>query len=403
MSVTAPRSPLQAVILVGGRGTRLGALTERTPKPLLPVGRKPFLEHLIRNLARHGFRDIVLCAGYLAAQMTALVERAPELGVSIRCVIEPEPAGTAGAIVYARDVLAPEFLLLNGDSFFDINYLSLAAAPLGRSAGRICLRQIDNAERYGTVRLDGGRVVDFTEKSSPGPGLINGGIYWLDAGIVDWIHARPCSLERDVLPRLAATGRLEGRVFDGYFIDIGIPSDFTRAQTEVPARFRKPAVFFDRDGVINVDKGYVHKAADIEWIPGVKDLIRTLNDQGRYVFVVTNQAGVARGMYGEEAIGELHAWMAEDLRRSGAHVDDWRYCPYHPEGVVEAYRSSHPWRKPEPGMLLDLMDHWEIDRENSVLIGDRRSDVAAAEAAGVRGYLFDAANVHEFAAARGLI
>ena len=114
------------------------------------------------------------------------------------------------------------------------------------------------------------------------------------------------------------------------------------------------------------------------------------------MFVVTNQAGVAKGLYDEDAIVKLHGWMAGELKARGATIDDWRYCPYHPEGTVEGYRQAHDWRKPSPGMLNDLMKHWPVDRERSLLIGDRASDIEAAAAAGVAGHLFEGGNLLEF-------
>ena len=163
---------------------------------------------------------------------------------------------------------------------------------------------------------------------------------------------------------------------------------------------RRPAVFLDRDGVLNVERGYVHAPQEVEWVLGAKAAVKLLNDAGFYVFVVTNQAGVAKGLYGEEAVGALHRWMADELAAEGAWIDDWRYCPYHPEGNVAAYRAQHPWRKPNPGMLLDLLANWPVEREGSFLIGDKVSDIEAAAAAGVPGYLFEGGNLAAFVAER---
>jgi len=159
---------------------------------------------------------------------------------------------------------------------------------------------------------------------------------------------------------------------------------------------RRRAVFLDRDGVLNLDHGYVHAPHQVDWTPGAKAAVKLLNDTGHYVFVVTNQAGVARGLYDEEAVEALHLWMAEELAAAGASIDDWRYCPFHPEAEVPAYRAAHPWRKPSPGMLLDLFAHWPIEREGSFLVGDKASDIAAAEAAGVKGFLFAGGDLKAF-------
>lgn len=399
----SPPLPRQCVILVGGLGTRLGDRTRLTPKPLLEVAGKPFLDHLIGNLARFGFERVLLLGGYRGEVLrdycaAAATEdgRSSRFGVALSCLIEGEPAGTGGALVQAGGALDERFLLLNGDSFFDINYLDLAA-PLGDGTlARVALRRVEDAARYGAVRLEGERIRAFAERPEQGgEGLINGGIYWMDRRILDHIPAGPCSLERDVLPGLAERGELAGRCYDGAFIDIGIPQDLARADALAAGWHRRPAAFLDRDGVLNLDHGYVHHQGHFEWVDGAMDAVKLLNDRGYYVFLITNQAGVAHGHYDEEAIHALHGWMREELRRNGAHLDDVRYCPYHPEGAVERYRRVSDWRKPEAGMLRDLMAHWPVDRTASFVIGDRDTDMAAARATGIPGHLFTGGNLLE--------
>jgi D-glycero-D-manno-heptose 1,7-bisphosphate phosphatase len=157
----------------------------------------------------------------------------------------------------------------------------------------------------------------------------------------------------------------------------------------------RPAAFLDRDGVINVDHGYVHTIDRVTWVEGAIAAIKLLNDLGYLVFVVTNQSGIARGRYNEAAVEALHRWMAGQMAVAGARVDAFYFCPHHPEAVREDLRLVCDCRKPAPGMLLRAIAEWPVDRSESFLIGDRDTDVEAAQAAGIAGHLFDGGNLLE--------
>ena len=224
----------QAALLVGGRGTRLGSLTETMPKPLAPVAGRPFLDWQIEDVARYGVTRISLLAGYKAEQIVGRYAGRTILGATLEVLVEPEPLGTAGAIRLFADRLDDSFFLMNGDTLFDVDLRDLPLRTHGAVA-TLALRRTAPGGRYGTVELaPDGRVTGFLPRSPDRDGPINGGIYAMDRRIVDWIGAGAVSMEADVFPRLAEAGLLRGALYDGAFIDIGIPEDLERAQTLIP-------------------------------------------------------------------------------------------------------------------------------------------------------------------------
>lgn len=381
----------QAVILVGGRGTRLGALTKNTPKPLLKVGGFFFLSYLIDTLARQGFNDILLLAGFQGDAVTAFAESRSRVDLCVRCVVEDMPLGTGGALRNACDYLADDFILLNGDTLFDINLNDLAVPPLRHAFARLALRRVGDTSRFGRIVLVCKNVAAMQEKGIDGEGLINGGIYFLAKACLDFLPKGTSSLEKDLFPRLIADRRIHGREYTGSFLDIGVPEDFEAAQVLIPKSQIRSAVFLDRDGVLKENTNYVLRLDEVLWIAGAKKAVKKLNDAGYYVFVITNQAGVARGYLDEAQVKMLHEGMQQELREVGAHVDAFYYCPHHPEfsGICEC-------RKSNPGMIIRALDEWHIKIEGSFLISGEMSAVTAAHNSGIPGYIFTSGNLSDY-------
>lgn len=379
----------QAVVLVGGLGTRLGELTASTPKPMLPVGDEPFLDILLRNIARHGIIEVLLLSRHRADVIRAHYARNPLPGLKMTILEEQSPAGTAGALREAAALLDDVFLLTNGDSLFDLNYLALHQGfDPATTDFSIALSEVPDVSRYGQVTLGAGeRVVGYAEKNGcPGqPGLISGGVYIVSRRIIDEIGLGMVSLESDVVPGLVARGRVKGRTFKGYFIDIGLPESYVQAQRELPAWERRPAVFLDRDGTLNRDKGYTHKLEDLAFLPHVPEAIRASNDAGRLVIVISNQAGIARGYYGAEQVELFHAEMNARLQAFGAHIDAFYFCPHHPEGVVQDLARTCDCRKPGTALFEQACSDWKIDLARSKMVGDKDIDILAARNFGIAG------------------
>jgi D-glycero-D-manno-heptose 1,7-bisphosphate phosphatase len=335
----------QAVFLVGGRGTRLGALTDGTPKPLLAVGDRPFLDHLIGEAIRFGMDRILLLCGYRAGDIADHYVGRKFPGADFDIVVETVPAGTGGALRNVADKLDDVFFLTNGDSCFDINWLDLAIGNTdGEWLGRMALRAIPPGGRYGRAMLDGNRIKAFHAAARDLAGPMNAGLYVLRRSVTDWIDKMPCSLEQDVFPRLAAAGLLMGRVYDRFFLDIGVPEDFRRAQVEVPDSLSRAAAFLPLTCVLASDDGYA--------------AVKLLNDHGYYVFLTTK---------GNDCSVSLS--LIKDLQAVGAHFDD-----------IEDLSAVSD-------RLLRCMASWPVIRQGSFAVAERQDDLDRIVAAGLPAHL----------------
>lgn len=411
----------QALILAGGLGTRLGDLAKDRPKPVLDVGGRPFLEYLIWNLARHGVRRIVLATGHRRDVVRDLLGDGSQWGVQLEYSEEETPLGTGGAVKNAASLLGDAFFVLNGDTVLDLNYLDLAlrlelAGFLTRDSAatpegsRVCqpldmpdpalaamaLRRVEDVGRYGRAVMECGLITGFSEKGGSGPGLVNAGVYVLRREALDLLPDGASSLEEDLFPVLASRGKLAGAPYEGFFLDIGLPETLRAAGDSLPEWKRRPAVFFDRDGVLNVNYGYVHRPGDFEWMPGACEAVKWCNDHGYLVVVITNQSGIARGFFTEERFLGFMKWVNEELRRIGAHIDAVYHCPHHPSEGGGPLTCDCECRKPAPGMILRAINEMEIRPEGSFMVGDSPKDVEAAHRSGIPGFLYEGDDLATF-------
>ena len=361
----------QCVILVGGLGTRLGALTKATPKPLLDVAGAPFLETLFGEARRRGFDEFLLLAGHRAEALTAfLAEREIErrFACRVELSIEPSPLGTGGALVHALDKLHDDFLLLNGDTWFDFNWLDLVArSRRDAAAAGLGLRPIERPDRYDTVELDGSRVVAIHKRGRPlEVAPIVGGVYYLTRRAIEGLAA-PASLEADLLPGLIAEGSLRGYPYSGFFIDIGVPETLAAAADLVPRHRRRPAAIFALGALVAADA----TAGRGFWAPGATEAVKRLNDAGFYVFVVAG--------------GKAREPGEPDLAAIGAYVDDWDGSNHDPRGAIAA-----------------LMARWPVELRGSFCVGAVPQMLDAATAAGVAAHCFEGGDLLAFLAERRL-
>jgi len=397
---------MKVVILCGGMGTRLG-LTDR-PKPMVDLNGKPVLQHLVELCVRHGFCDFVFLNGHLAEVIEQFFGDGSSFGARITHVREEAPLGTAGAVLAVRGLLKQSFIVLYGDIYSDIDLSHFADfARTKGGLGSVFVHPNDHPQDSDLVELtDGDRIQRFLPKPHQGgavlPNLVSGAIYILEPEAIDFVPAGVASdWGREVLPAIVDSGYpLFAYLSLEYSKDIGTPGRLKKVENDIQSgrvarmsrRTKKPAIFIDRDGVLNLDpQGGVHRPEDLHLIRGAAEAIAMINKAGRPAICVTNQPDVAKGLLTEANLRRVFAALDTRLAEFGAYLDDVFYCPHHPElgwpGEIEALKIDCDCRKPKPGMLLAAAKKHHLALEDSWMIGDRYCDLAAAQAAGSRGVL----------------
>ncbi|MBL7745237.1 MAG: HAD-IIIA family hydrolase [Chitinophagaceae bacterium] len=378
----------EAIILAGGLGTRLRETVPDLPKCMAPVAERPFLFYVINYLRTQGIEKFIFSLGYkhevieeyLASQFATL---------SYSCVIENEPLGTGGAILLAcKKAVEKNVLVANGDTLFKINGDKLFSFH-GQQGSHctLALKPMKDFDRYGVVETDENNIIrSFKEKQFYQQGFINGGIYILNTqSFLSEDFPEKFSFEKDYLEKLYAQRKFFGITDDGYFIDIGIPEDYNRAQKELthpPLDLKSInenwTLFLDRDGVINVDKdgSYIFTPDEFFFMDGAPELFKKLTSHFKYIVVVTNQRGVGRGLMTEDSLRSIHHKMNEGVNGAGGKITGIYYCT--------ADDRLNPDRKPNPGMAFRAKaDFPGIDLSRSVIVGNNVSDMRFGRNAGI--------------------
>jgi len=378
----------EAIILAGGLGTRLAHVVTDVQKVMAPVSGIPFIQYVFDELLKYGFDTFVLAVSYKEDTVRNYYGNSYKTADIIYSE-EKMPLGTGGAIRQALSFCKGDSVcVINGDTFFDTDLNALSDFHRKKNADiTITVKQMTDFSRYGTVSFaTDGRINAFYEKKKTEIGYINGGIYCIRKNLLDSMPER-FSFEKEILePLTYNTFAFESK---GYFIDIGIPSDYFAAQTEIPLLLGRnvfKAAFLDRDGTVNIEKNYVHSPDEFEFIPGAVKAIEKLRENGYLIIIISNQAGIAKGLYTEEDVLRLQDYIREQIR-DVAFIDGFYYCPYHTEATVEKYRLDSPDRKPGTGMIKKAVADFRekginIDLASSVFIGDTETDVMTGINAG---------------------
>lgn len=399
----------QAVILAGGKGTRLAAALGRDiPKPMAPLCGKPLLEHLVCLLRGQGVRKILMLVHYRAEVIREHFGNGGEFGVQIEYCEETVPRGTGGALLDALPFLEDNFLVLYGDTLVDLD-ISKITGFHERNHADLTLFAHPNDHPYDSDLIecdDGGRVLGLHPYPHPANSefgnLVNAAFYVFRRSLLDasLLPEGAFDIAKHAIPLWLSAGR---RIFafrgDGYIKDMGTPERLAKVENHllsgVVARKSghtpRPAVFLDRDGTLNIEKGHLHSPDQLELLPGTGGAIRELNQLGIPAILVTNQPVIARGATSFEDMKKIHARLEKLLAADGAYLDLLLLCPHHPDkgfpGERPELKVSCSCRKPATGLVDRACGIYSIDRTRSYLIGDRTQDIECAHRADLRSVL----------------
>lgn len=398
---------ITAVIQAGGLGTRMRDLTrDIIPKPMLEMNGKPMLQWQIENVAKYGISDFVIIVGHHGDKIKSYFGDGSDYGVNIQYITEKEPLGSAGALYYLKSNSADLFILIYGDVMFDMNVDKLVEFHYKKKAliTTVCH---PNSHPYDSdlIMLDSDdRVLRyFLKKEDRGdcvPNLGNAGLYIFDKKVLNNLSSvEKKDWEKDIVTSALCTERVYGYRTSEYIKDTGTPERFVKVANEQKEGLwvtrnlenKQKCIFIDRDGTINVLKGFISKPEEIELEKGVAEAIHLINESGYLAIVITNQPVVARGMCQVEDVEKIH-WRLENLLgKYGAYIDDIAFCPHHPDGGYPeenpSYKIDCSCRKPKTGMIDDMIRKYNIDISKSFMIGDTTTDIQTGVNAGLKTVL----------------
>lgn len=400
-----------AVIMAGGKGSRLRSITnDEIPKPMVPVDGKPLLEYQVEKLKSYGIKKIVMIVGHLGEKIVDHFKEGKNFGVEIDYIFEKEPLGTAGAFYYLKDKIdAKDFMLVFGDVFFDMDFDRMEDFHFKNSALTTLLAH-PNGHPYDSdlIRMDDkGRVIGFDSKHNVRDywydNMVNAGMYIINRKLLDLVKEPvKTDFEKDILANQVKLGaNIYAYHTPEYVKDVGTVDRINATVEELKSgliqsknlKNKQRAIFIDRDGTINVSKGFISKADDLELIPGSIEAIKAINKSGALAIVITNQPVIARGECSFEELHNIHNKLKTLLGEKGAFVDDIFYCPHHPdkgfEGEVPELKFDCECRKPKTGMIDEAVKKYNIDLSKSYMVGDSTMDLETARNAGIKSVLVD--------------
>ena len=391
---------MKAIIMAGGKGTRIASVNAEVPKPMIPVLGKPILQYQIEALKAQCVTEIILVIGYLGHIVKEHFKDGNSFGVKISYIEEKEPLGTAGALYFLKDEITEDFLLLCGDLIFDIDIERFYCAH--KKFGAVAtLFTHPNSHPYdsGIIVADGnGKVTNWLHKEDERlwyRNRVNAGLHFLSPAIFKkFTQLKKCDLDRDILKPLISENGLF--VYDSpeYVKDMGTPDryyavgqDIKSGKVQAKNLSRKQkAVFLDMDGTINEYVGFLKSVEEFKLLDGVAEAVKKINDSGYLAIIITNQPVIARGEVSFEQLSEIHNKMETLLGAEGAYLDAIYFCPHHPhkgyEGERAEYKTDCSCRKPKPGLILQAANDFNIDLSKSFMIGDTENDVLCGKNAG---------------------